>query len=310
MYKVLIAGSINMDIVVTAERHPQVGETVFGSELQYFPGGKGANQAVAASKLGSNTALIGKLGTDSFADVLKSFLGNQGVNLDHVTNTKTANTGTALIVVADSDNTIVVVPGANGLLDSDDIKMVDVKKGDVIVSQFEVPESTITEFFSRGKAKGATTILNPAPAKKFSQELLEAVDILVVNETELAFLSGCEQTAKDENHFPAVLETARELRAHDDQVVVVTLGADGVIAVLGEREIRVPGRSVEAVDTTGAGDCFVGALAARLSTGATLEKALEHANLAASLAVQRMGAGPSMPTKEELDTALAEEVQS
>src|SRR3954451_1915179 len=151
MGRVFVAGSINMDVVATAIRHPKVGETVAGKAVHYFPGGKGANQAVAAAKLGAATTLIGRLGTDAFGQQLRTFLAAQGVDLSFVKDTAEAHSGTALITIADADNTIVVVPGANALVSADDIAAPVLAKGDVAVSQFEIPLSTITAFFSKAR---------------------------------------------------------------------------------------------------------------------------------------------------------------
>ena len=164
MGRVFVAGSINMDVVATADRHPQVGETVAGKAVLYFPGGKGANQAVAAAKLGAPTTLIGRLGTDAFGQQLRTFLAAQGVDLTFVKDTAEAHTGTAIITIANADNTIVVVPGANALVSADDVAAPVLAKGDIAVSQFEIPLPTIAAFFKRARAAGATTILNPAPA--------------------------------------------------------------------------------------------------------------------------------------------------
>ena len=192
MTRVFVAGSINMDVVATAERHPRVGETVFGKDVLYFPGGKGANQAVAAAKLGAATALIGRLGKDAFGAELRTFLAGQGVDLSWVRETDGAHTGTAIITLADADNTIVVVPGANGLVTPEDVAAVPLAKGDVAVSQFEIPLPAISAFFARARAAGATTILNPAPAREFGKDLLDLVDMLVLNETELGLLAKAE----------------------------------------------------------------------------------------------------------------------
>src|SRR4029077_13636995 len=198
MGRVFVAGSINMDVVATAERHPQVGETVAGTAVLYFPGGKGANQAVSAAKLGAPPTLIGRLGADAFGKELRTFLAAQGVDLAFVKDTAEAHTGTALITVANADNTIVVVPGANALVSAEDVGIPVLAKGDVAVSQFEIPLPTIAAFFERARAAGATTILNPAPAIKFGQALLDLVDVLVLNETELGFLTGTELRDSDD----------------------------------------------------------------------------------------------------------------
>ena len=175
-----------------------VGETVAGKAVLYFPGGKGANQAVAAAKLGATATLIGRLGTDAFGQQLRTFLAAQGVDLAFVKDTADAHTGTALITIANADNTIVVVPGANALVSADDVGAPVLAKGDVAVSQFEIPLPTIAAFFKRARAAGATTILNPAPATKFGPDLLDLVDILVLNETELGFLTGTELRETDD----------------------------------------------------------------------------------------------------------------
>lgn len=302
MGRVYVAGSINMDVVATADRHPRVGETVAGRQVLYFPGGKGANQAVAASRLGARTTLIGRLGKDSFGAELKAFLGEQGIDLGYVVETAEAHTGTAIITVAEADNTIVVIPGANGLVGADDVDVVPLLAGDVAVSQFEIPLPAIAAFFRRARGAGATTLLNPAPAQAMSRELLALVDILVLNETELGFLAGSGLSESDE--AARIIAVARQLQAREDQTICVTLGKRGVLALAGREEIAVPGRAVKALDTTGAGDCFVGALAAQLADDVPLRAALAFANAAASISVQRMGAGPSMPTAAEVAAVL------
>jgi ribokinase len=299
---VIVAGSINMDVVATAERHPKIGETIAGKQVLYFPGGKGANQAVAAAKLGAPTALIGCLGADAFGQELRAFLVTQGVDLRLVRESADGHSGTAIITLANADNTIVVVPGANAFVNADDVAAATLAQGDIAVSQFEIPSPTITAFFRRARAGGATTILNPAPARAFGRELLELVDILVLNETELGLLAGME--LRDTDDHPDFVDAARSLRVSESQAICITLGKRGVLALLGNEPIFVPGRNVLAIDTTGAGDCFVGALAARLASGASFHKALGYANTAASLCVQRMGAAPSMPTAAEV-AALA-----
>jgi ribokinase len=302
MSTVFVAGSINMDVVARATRFPKAGETVQGNEVHFFPGGKGANQAIAAAKLGARTALIGRLGRDAFGRRLKDFLARQGVDLRHVTVTAKAHTGTAVITVADADNTIVVVPGANALVDQSDVTVPVVEKGDVLVSQFEIPAVTVAAFFARGRAAGATTILNPAPMVAFDRGLLDLADIVVLNETELAALTGVDVEAGDED--AKFIRLAASLRPRKDQIVCVTLGSRGAIAVVQDEPIVIPGRVVTAVDTTGAGDCFVGALAAQLAGGAHIRGALDYANAAASICVQRMGAGPSMPTAGEVEAVM------
>jgi ribokinase len=296
MSKVIVSGSINMDVVAKAERHPAPGETIAGKDLVFIPGGKGANQAVAAAKLGADTLLIGNVGDDAFGAELYAFLKGIGVDLQYVKQVKKTPTGTAIIVVSDSaENTIVVVPGANASLAPNDVTSVPLTKGDILVSQFEIPMETIEAFFKAGRLRGTTNILNPAPAKLVSSELLNLSDIIVLNETELQLLTG--EDVSLENAF----ERARKLKAFPEQIIIATLGKDGVAAVAGDRNIRVLGLKVKAVDTTGAGDCFVGALACKLACGSTLDKAITFANKAAAISVQRFGAGPSMPTVTDIE---------
>ncbi|MDU6244666.1 MAG: ribokinase, partial [Bradyrhizobium sp.] len=281
---------------------PRIGETVAGHSVMYFPGGKGANQAVSAAKLGAPTSLIGRLGRDAFGEQLRAFLASQGIDLTAVKDSAGAATGTALITLAKADNTIVVIPGANAEVSPEDVAQVALTASDVAVSQFEIPQATIVAFFRQARAAGATTILNPAPASAFDSALFALIDVLVLNETELGFLTGI--ALGDTPTLPQVSDAVRALDPRDDQTVCVTLGARGAVAVTGSKARLVEGRAVTAVDTTGAGDCFVGALAARLSQGAPIADAIGYANIAASISVQRMGAGPSMPTAEEVGALL------
>jgi ribokinase len=299
---VYVAGSINMDVVATAARYPNIGETVSGREIFFFPGGKGANQAVSAAKLGAPTTLIGCLGEDAFGRQLSTFLSSQGIDLTYVRYSTEFHTGTAVITVVESDNAIVVIPGANALVNEADVARPALAKGDVLVSQFEIPVATVHSFFSRAGSIGATTILNPAPAIDFDRLLLRLVDILVLNETELGFMTRRSLRESDPESF--FIEAAHSLRIRESQSVCVTLGRRGAVALHKDGVITIPGRTVQPVDTTGAGDCFVGALAAQIAAGATIRTALEYANLAASLCVQRMGAGPSMPTAADVAIAL------
>jgi ribokinase len=301
MGRVFVAGSINMDVVATAERHPRLGETVAGREVFYFPGGKGGNQAVAAAKLGAVTTLIGRVGTDAFGRDLRTFLAAQGIDLALVQDTPEAHTGTAIITVANADNTIVVIPGANALVIAADVTAPSLARGDVAVSQFEIPLPAIGVFFKRARAAGATTILNPAPALPFDRELLDLADIVILNESELGLLTRAE--LRDTDDHTRFIEAARSLQAGTDKTICVTLGSRGGIALVGGEPLIIPARIVEALDTTGAGDCFVGAVAAQLATGHAIRDAFDYANIAASICVQRMGAAPSMPTAAEVSAA-------
>jgi ribokinase len=301
MGRVFVAGSINMDVVATASRHPRIGETVAGNAVRYFPGGKGANQAVAAAKLGAPTTLIGRIGKDAFGDQLKTFLAAQGIDLTFVRETAGVHTGTAIITVANADNTIVVIPGANATVTAAEVVAPTLAKGDIAVSQFEIPLPTISAFFKRARAGGATTILNPAPATQFDAEMLALVDILILNESELGFLTKAE--LRDTDDDARFIEAARLLQTGKDKIVCVTLGRRGVLALIDGQPLIISGRAVRAVDTTGAGDCFVGAVAAQLAGGRSIGDTLDYANVAASICVQRMGAAPSMPSAAEMELA-------
>jgi len=271
----------------------------------YFPGGKGANQAVAAAKLGAAVTLIGRLGADTFGDELKTFLAAQGIDLRLVRQSEEAHTGTAIITVANADNTIVVISGANALVSPADVDTLTFSNGDIAVSQFEIPLATIGAFFRRARAAGATTMLNAAPAVAFDRGLLDLVDFLILNETELGMLTRTELREGDSDG--RFIEAARSLLAgknnSKDKTICVTLGNRGALALVEGEPLIVPGHTVKAVDTTGAGDCFVGAVAAQLAAGRSIGDALGYANIAASICVQRMGAGPSMPTAAEVLSA-------
>jgi len=294
--RVIVAGSINMDIVTLVSKLPRPGETIMGRGLKYFPGGKGANQAVASAKLGAKTVMIGKVGQDDFGKTLTSFLKHNKVELQ--LGTVDTPTGTALIAVDDSsENMIIVVPGANAMLEKQDVEAITFNTGDILAAQFEIPLETIEAFFAKGKASGTINILNPAPAKKCNDSLLELVDILILNETELEFFSGA--NLDDLNNQDAIITAARNIIKLNQQIII-TLGEKGAIIVNSHSIHVINGHKVKAVDTTGAGDCFVGALSSRLAAGDDLNGAATFANRAASISVQRYGASTSMPTYEEV----------
>ncbi len=289
-----------MDLLARVTRHPIPGETVPGTDLLQLPGGKGANQAVAAASAGATALMAARVGDDSAGQELRAVLSSRGVDVAHV-GISSGPTGTALIVVnAEGENTIVVVPGANGALRQEQLQQLSPVAGDVLVAQFEVPLPTVEAFLRLGRTSKATTIVNPAPALREGAPLLQLADVVVVNQTELAVLLDIPLPEGD----AAVAMAARRIRGNEDQVVVVTLGASGLLAVNGVDDIRVDGRPVPVVDTTGAGDCFVGALAARLAAGDELMEALRFANAAASLSVQHPGAGSSMPSMDEVVALL------
>lgn len=293
--KVLVAGSVNMDLVATVPRLPQPGETMPGEGFALHPGGKGANQAVAAAKLGAATTLLGCVGRDAFGQDLQAHLLDNGVacSLKAVD----APTGTAMILVdEEGENSIVVVPGANASLDAAAIAEAPIRAGDVLVSQSEIPMRTVTAFLERGRAAKALNLFNPAPATASAADVWPLADIVILNEVELGFFADGRVASRHD-----VVDAAVAARRSPQQIIVVTLGREGVVAIDGDQVIEHPGHAVAAVDTTGAGDCFVGALAARLCAGDRLADGLAYANKAAAICVQRHGAGPSMPTLMEVD---------
>lgn len=303
MADVYVVGSVNMDVVALADRHPRHGETVRGNDLKFLPGGKGANQAVAARRAGARTYMVGTLGDDAFARELRAFLEAEGLDLSFLGVAPGVPTGTALITVAEAENTIVVVPGANDALSVTDVKDLPFAAGGVVVAEFETPQSTVLAAFQRAQQIGARTILNPAPAATPIAGLLEATDVLVVNESEVSWL--VDGTSAGLMSPDDAVAAAKKARHRHEQIVIVTLGANGAVAVAGDRTLRVEGHEVDAVDTTGAGDCFVGNLAAELARGADYASALQVANQAASICVQVLGAAGSMPYQDDADHALA-----
>jgi len=297
MKNVIVLGSINMDIVAVTKRHPKVGETVIGSDLHYFPGGKGANQAVSSSKLGGQTTIIGMVGSDAFGSQLIKFLESEGVK-NQIKTISGIPTGTALITVSSesSDNTIVVVPGANFQLTEKDVDKIKIDEGDILVCQFETSLEVILAFFKKGKKVGTINILNPAPAQLIPIDLLKLVDVLIINETELEIISDIPVDPDEED---TIINAVQKIKT-GKQAIIVTLGEKGVIGFINDMIVKVEGRKVKAVDTTGAGDCFVGAVASQLSQKISLTNAIEFANLAASICVTKPGAGSSMPDLKQL----------
>ncbi len=302
MGRIIVFGSINMDVVVLTPHHPQAGETLFGTGVKFIPGGKGSNQAVAAARLAQGVALVGRLGRDAFGSALQQFLAGENLDLQYLSFSETAPSGTALITVDQhAENRIIVVSGSNFELGPDQVEAIPVEAADTLVSVFEIPQKTILVAFRKAKATGARTILNPAPAAPFIPGLQDLCDTLVVNEIELAFFAG---EAADPNDLETIQRQARAIRSRPDQAVIVTLGRRGAAALQGEAFMAIPGRPVEAVDTTAAGDCFVGALAVALDEGRGLAEAISFANTAASLSVGKLGASTSLPSRSEVDAAL------
>lgn len=302
MAKVIVIGSLNMDLIVRTPRRPATGETVMGSDFQVLPGGKGLNQAVAAARLGAETVMAGRVGDDDFGHRLRAFIEAERVDSTHVHASPSEVTGVAIITLADGDNTIVVASGANMQVTPQDVGAMPIAGGDICVGQFEVPLATTEAVFRQARAAGARTLLNAAPAQALPSSLLAVVDILIVNEHELAILSGAAIT---EASTDADIAGAARRLVDGQRTVIATLGARGALAVDGIATHAFAGRKVTVVDTTGAGDCFVGALAAALAAGIDLPTALDRATVAAALSVQRLGAAPSMPTLAELQDSLS-----
>jgi len=298
---VVVLGSIGGDVVALTDRHPQAGETVMGVSVHHFPGGKGANQAIAAARAGAETVMAGRIGDDDIGRMQRALFKSLNIDASNVKVDPSASTHTAVIVVdAQGENRIVVVPGASGLVTPTDVSWLSLKPNDILVAQFETPQDATLAAFLRAHSTGARTVLNAAPAQPVIPGLLECTDILVVNETEAAALSGRALSA--DASTDDVIDAARSLR-RQGQIIVVTMGARGAIAVSDKDLITVSGHPVEAVDTTGAGDCFVGYLAASLAAGEALEQAMELANRAGAVCVQTLGAGISMPLCEIVEAA-------
>ncbi len=303
MSNILIVGSINMDVVALAPHHPVPGETVLGTDLSYIPGGKGSNQAVAAARAGGSVRLLGRLGEDAFGEALLRFLQAEALNTQFVQRLSGVPTGVAIITVsASGENTIVVVPGANGRITPADVDALGIQRGDLVVSQLEIPFETVVHAFQQAKAHGAATLLNPSPAAPLPEGLLANTDYLVLNEIELAYYA--QQPVTDDH--TAVVAAAQALRAQPQQTLIVTMGGRGVLAVAPNETVYEPAFRVPVVDTTGAGDCFTGALAVALSEGQPLAQAVHFANAAAALSVQVLGASASLPTRAAVEQRLAQ----
>jgi ribokinase len=298
--RVLVIGSLNMDLIAPVDRLPGPGETVTGGALLRAAGGKGANQAVAAARLGAAVSLVGRVGRDAFGRELVQGLRREGVWTRWVRVTEAA-TGVALITVdARGENSIIVAPGANAALLSEDVPSTALARADVVVTQLEVPLRTVEHALRAARAAGIRTILNAAPAGPVPPGASALADVLILNEHELARLAGLEAVPAG-----AEADVARTLRARADQVVVVTLGERGALAVAGEAMHTQPTFPVRAVDSVGAGDAFVGAFACRYTVPAALPDALAFACAAGALATTRPGAQPSLPHGPEVEALVA-----
>lgn len=298
MQKILVVGSINMDLVVTTNRIPQVGETVIGNEFKQVAGGKGANQAVAIARLGGDVSMIGAVGNDLFGDKLLDGLRAAGVDCGAVRKLENTSSGVAAITVCHGDNSIIVAPGANFCVSPEEIRSNQslYEQADFVVHQLETPIKTIEASLQLARSLGKTTILNPAPSQTLSASIIENSDLLVPNETELADLSGMPVATDTE-----VVAAARSLIDRGVRELVVTLGSRGAVHVTAETTRKIGTHPVEVVDTTAAGDSFIGGLVVALSEGKEMDEALDFASAVSSLTVSVAGAQTSLPLRSEVD---------
>ncbi|MGI6368530.1 MAG: ribokinase [Anaerolineae bacterium] len=304
MSDVVVLGSLNMDLVVRTTRIPRPGETVHGHDFGTVPGGKGANQAAAAARLGAHVTMLGRVGQDAFGDAMVENMLIQGVETGYILRDRREPSGIALIQIQDDgDNSIVVAPGANGRVSTEDVdRAVDLIWGaSFLVTQFEVPLPTVHHAIGVAASKGVPVILNPAPAYAVDADWLTGVYCLVVNETEAETLTGLPVTSLAEARTAGI-----ELQAMGVPVVIVTLGAQGALLVADGKPLHVPARQVDVVDTTAAGDAFIGGLVASLDRGMDLRDAVHYATCAGSLATTVLGAQTSLPDKAAVDAFYRE----
>lgn len=300
MTDILVVGSLNADLVVKSPRFPQPGETISGEDLQIIPGGKGANQAVAAARQGVKTAMLGRVGSDSFAPFLVDNLKSNQVDTSHVTVDSSA-TGTAIIVVdANGQNSIVLSPGANGNVSPADVDSASFSNSKLLLLQLEIPTPTVLHAAQQARANGLTVILNPAPAKSLPAELISTVDILIPNESELSLL-----TSLPVNDVASAEKAAKEILKQGVKTVIVTLGSKGALLVTDTQITQVDTYKVNVVDTTAAGDAFIGGFASAMLSGKALEDSVRYGCACGALATTKFGAQPSLPTKEEVEKFIA-----
>ena len=301
--KLLVIGSINMDIVNRVKHHPAPGETVKGEGTQYHHGGKGANQAVAAARAGGRVVMAGAVGTDAFGDALLASLAREGVETDIVAR-KDGTSGMAFITVSESgQNCIVLSEGANGLLAPDDIRAALARERiKLVLLQNEIPWETNESAIRKAKENGMRVWFNPAPALRIPESVLPLIDTLVLNESEAEHLTGRRVLGEADAE-----RAAKDLLAGGTGEVIVTLGAQGSLYMnAGGSALFTPSFPVTAVDTTAAGDTFIGYCAAAVCAGMPMEKALKFASAASAISVTRAGAQPSIPHRAEVERFLAE----
>lgn len=301
---IYVVGSLNMDMAARLPHFPKAGETLAADELTIGPGGKGANQAAAIGKLGGQCAMIGKTGDDAFGKAMRENLRAYGVRTDFVT-TAAGSSGLALIWVHKGNNRIVLHKGANDLLTCDDVRegLADAKAGDILLVQLEVPLSVVAYALKTGARKGMITVCNPAPAVPLPSEIYEYSEIIAPNETETEILTG----VRPDCEVNAAL-AVKALRQKGARNVVLTLGAQGSAVAVGNDITLLPACKVKAVDTTAAGDTFLGATAVRLSQGETLTDAARFATYASGLKVTRRGATVAIPTLDEVQAFIQKSV--
>ncbi|MEM1945611.1 MAG: ribokinase [Candidatus Caldarchaeum sp.] len=296
--EVVVVGSIHADLVVKLNRLPRRGETVIGGFFQIFAGGKGANQAVAASRLGVNTSMVGRVGDDVFGSMLIKRLEKERVSTTHVVKDSEAHTGVALIMVdRQGTNLIAVASGADERLSQADVENAkhEITSAKILMLQLETPIQTVEHAVNIASQAGVKVLLNPAPAKPLPRNLLEKVDILVPNMLEASYLTGVEV-----NDVSTAVAAGRKLLRKGVKNILITLASRGVVLVTERETLHLKGVKVRAVDTTGAGDAFCGALAYALSKNMKLHEAAELANIAAALATTKLGAQEAMPTYNEV----------
>jgi ribokinase len=301
---VTVVGSLNMDLVVRAPRIAKSGETIIGGEFCHATGGKGANQAVAAARLGARVSLVGKVGRDAYGEALLQNLADDGIDDAHVLQDPDAATGVALIVVdAAGQNSIVVAPGANMRLWPRDVDAADdaIASADVLLLQLETPMATVIRAAEVAREHGVRVILNGAPARQLPDRLLSLVDVLICNESETALLSDLPVEDR-----PRAQEAADALLQLSVGTVIVTLGERGALLTKASHAMHVPPFDVTPVDTTAAGDAFVGGFAVALAEGRILSEAVRWGNAAGALATTRMGAQPSLPVREAVEGLLSQ----
>jgi ribokinase len=286
-----------MDLVVRAPRFPAPGETISGEDLAIIPGGKGANQAVAAARLGADVSMLGRVGSDVFGQALLDNLSNNQVDVSRVQRDSAA-TGTATIIVdAHGQNSIVLSPGANGKVMPADVA--DLPEARILILQFEIPPDAVFRAAQLAREKGMRVIVNPAPARKVGPELMKLVDILVPNESELSLLTGTPVTDS-----ASAEAAARLMIAQGAGMVIVTRGEHGSLTVTQNDIYHVPAFQVDVIDTTAAGDAFIGGLAVSLAEDKPIREALTYANACGALATTKFGAQPSLPTRDEVQEFL------